>query len=1061
MADEKKLELTLWKSYFDFVKNNKVPSVDYPGDDWLPITPTKNIRGPKLIKYLENLIEKVIKPICKVVCDKYLEICIWDPFREENSKNWALTGKGINKLEAQMNQYLDGINSEKINIFYYIYCKLKKEIIKIEVKPNKNETPSCEPSIDEITQNRNLDTNEKDKFKKAIKLHEYFRNECPIFIYYVPTIFYPEKEKGIGGLVYITDKKIDELCQHFKYVIESALSGIGVNYLFNNFYKQSIKSATASIMSRNMSHNIGSHVLSSLGKEGINAADDRILFQYLQQRMDYIAQISTEMPGWSSPVWFISDLMKRFYMQTHLLEYIGKSDGLGALNWKKEKGTGKIVINIKDDKNGKYIIKYSDKDELTPIIGDFQLAIPGGIVGLHAFYTIIENIIRNSAKHNWKKNPSENPGNLEITIEFKNNPDEEFVTFKIYDNVSDNNLKFENEENNGKCKHKKKLLHEKMKNIFFTDFIDESGKLGKENWGLAEMRISAGYLNHKTYQEIGFHKVEDKPAIIDAEPKMDNGIDRLAYQFKVPKPKDLLIMGDPDLKKEHENILKTSSIYIENRIDDKPYEHEIVVIFEEALNGEYKKLESMPGRIIIVNNDKKSNDLIASILDGLGIPKRKKSVVERKIVILEQLKYNEMKKDLTRDTDASKEKREDFKIELYKKWVENLITQDELFYLDLEGRDDSDGSDYLEEQMYQLIKNHVDKSEFLKTECRINNERDLENLRNEFRRMTTDEIKNLLSKHMLCAKIIEELGIGRNKIERIGKKLENKKNILKEFIFRDDDKIATVPETLIPKYKKGNISSWIDVFKALFPDSDSISKIKYTADDKKATICYKRHLTPPPTPKKDDGAGKLPEDIKAGYKESLSGSQFYFTMLYGSLTSQDKSNLIKIRKKKIILQLIENALIKCVIIDERAARFLSSSDVLKKKFELLRIQVPFRIHFDGKKEIPLTENHNSNAKIFSDENLAGYDIFIIHQGVLDKMGLNDKQKAGEFLEKIKESIPFVCVTSGRGKPENVWEKVKFLPFSSIDSFLLKEYPEKLLLIQSAMKLNLPKNGGTT
>jgi hypothetical protein len=178
-------------------------------------------------------------------------------------------------------------------------------------------------------------------------------------------------------------------------------------------------------------------------------------------------------------------------------------------------------------------------------------------------------------------------------------------------------------------------------------------------------------------------------------------------------------------------------------------------------------------------------------------------------------------------------------------------------------------------------------------------------------------------------------------------------------------------------------------------------------------------------------------------------------MLYDSLTSS-KHNIY--RKKKIILQLIENALLKCVIIDERAARFLSSSDSMKKKFKLLRIEVPFRVHFKDRKEVQLTGNSRAGEEKFSDENLDGLDIFIIHQGVLDSMGLDNEEKALDFLGKIKQSVPFVFVTSGRGKPDKVPNNVKFLPFSSIDSFLLKEYPEKILLIQSAMRLNLPKNG---
>lgn len=793
------------------------------------------------------------------------------------------------------------------------------------------------------------------------------------------------------------------------------------------FKVNSLKSAIAAIMSRNASHNIGSHVLVSLSSESINAADDRVLFKYLQQRMDYIAQASTELPTWSSPVWFISDLMKRFYMQKHLLEYIGKSEGLGVRNWKNKKETGKIVLKIKNANDGKYIITDSDEDELNPKLDDFQLAIPGGIVGLHAFYNILENIIRNAAKHNWQRDPLENTKNLEIIIEFENNTDEELVTFRIYDSVSIN-------------KKDKISLHEKMNNIFSTDFIEESGKLRKENWGLAEMRISAGYLNHKTYQDIGLHKVGED-AFIKAVPGNYQDTERLAYEFKVPKPKDLLIVGDNCLLKDKKN-LKNSGIYVEEELDDQPYEHEIVVIFENALNGKYDSLESMPGRIFIVKTNDEPDNIIKTMSDVLGIAE---NVVRRKIVILERDRYNGLKGNLNRE-----EENEDFKINLYLKWVENLVPGKESFYLNLEGRDENSISDYLDEQMSLLIKSHVIESDFLKEECDIHGS-DLENIRDKFNQESF-QTDNFI--HGKCTVCDDEF---RN--EEIKQALISKKNILKHLIFRDDDRIDTVPEQLKnPGKKNRDTKSWRSAFREL--NLNPRIQLTDEANEKDATVCYKRHIQfpgfNPGKPGESDAARE--SDTENKYVESLSGSQFYFTMLYDSLTSRDEK--LDHRKKKIILQLIENAALKCVIIDERAARFLSSSDILKQKFKYLRIKVPFYVRFQDKKEVRLIEDLNQHVQTFSDENLDGCDILIIHQGILDKMGLSDKKKAGEFLREIKEKVPFVFITSGRGKPDNVPDNVKFLPFSSVDSFLLKEYPEKLLLIQSAMKLNLPKNGGS-
>ena len=104
--------------------------------------------------------------------------------------------------------------------------------------------------------------------------------------------------------------------------------------------KQAQKSAIAAIMARNMSHNIGSHVLSRVALHSLTssgedehidyAQDCALLASYLQQRMDFIAQITTELPSWSYPYRFVTQLMRQFFMQQHLLNYVAVSEKLGV-----------------------------------------------------------------------------------------------------------------------------------------------------------------------------------------------------------------------------------------------------------------------------------------------------------------------------------------------------------------------------------------------------------------------------------------------------------------------------------------------------------------------------------------------------------------------------------------------------------------------------------------------------------------------------------------------------------------------------------------------------------
>jgi len=93
-----------------------------------------------------------------------------------------------------------------------------------------------------------------------------------------------------------------------------------------------LKSAIAAIMSRNFSHNIGSHVIANVTSKinSLNIQDNYNLFKYIQQRNDFIAQITTEFPQWSSPAWFTKEIMRWFYFQKHLLNFICRAEGLKA-----------------------------------------------------------------------------------------------------------------------------------------------------------------------------------------------------------------------------------------------------------------------------------------------------------------------------------------------------------------------------------------------------------------------------------------------------------------------------------------------------------------------------------------------------------------------------------------------------------------------------------------------------------------------------------------------------------------------------------------------------------
>jgi len=370
----------------------------------------------------------------------------------------------------------------------------------------------------------------------------------------------------------------------------------------HRFRMSATRSAIGSIMSRNGSHNIGSHVLAALSHNVGTMPDDRVLYQYIQHRMDYIATATTELPVWNQPLSFVSNLVKTFLMQRHLLDYITGSEGLKAYQFQNrtvdttsigcQPNTIRLhVRRVGDDDNrwieeNNYSVEFSkatnfisypgDKSSPNALMKDLEVAIPGGIVGQHAFFTILENILRNAAKHEWAKLGKEEKANdkqkyLDVHVDFKDNPEDGIVEVvawtdneysRIHYKYNDFSEKVKSltpteiQEFLSKEKSENELDlssldadHKKLQVRMARSFIGENGDLHKENWGLAEMRISAGYLNTVDISEIGGLDETKSSELSLIKPVMVLNGDHycLGYHFHIPKPRELLVVVPREL----------------------------------------------------------------------------------------------------------------------------------------------------------------------------------------------------------------------------------------------------------------------------------------------------------------------------------------------------------------------------------------------------------------------------------------------------------------------------------------------------------------------------------
>jgi hypothetical protein len=277
--------------------------------------------------------------------------------------------------------------------------------------------------------------------------------------------------------------------------------------------RQARKAAIAAIMSRNMSHNIGSHVLARLSAadhippstgtfrlvstsdaplvsgqwlskriDGLDAGTRSVvepgvaeqvheikepvarLNAYLRTRMDLIADMATSAPPLFVSKSLYSDVLAYFRprgdhepiypWQTLLLDRISGTD----------LGSSQILLSLRDTSGARG--------------PDPMIAFPNDMLGAHALYVILENVIRNCAKHSGAEH-------LRLTVELDvrgesgGSPQNEFLRATISDEL-------------GSCRNDPNLVKRLNKSI--ADGLLENGVLRRSDWGIREMVAAAAYL---------------------------------------------------------------------------------------------------------------------------------------------------------------------------------------------------------------------------------------------------------------------------------------------------------------------------------------------------------------------------------------------------------------------------------------------------------------------------------------------------------------------------------------------------------------------------------------
>jgi hypothetical protein len=269
--------------------------------------------------------------------------------------------------------------------------------------------------------------------------------------------------------------------------------------------REGTRSGAVALMGRNLSHNIGSHALYWLEQEepetveGLNRA--RFL-RYLRERMELLAGFATGISTSPRTVRF-DELVKAFSNNKLLTEHLCKSED---------------VTTIRID------MRPSRKE---------YVALPGGALGAQAFFSLLENVLRDNAKYGAHSKV------LRVAIQIEaDSAFEDYWRVRILDDKADDSL------SGGE------RIAEALSNLQISDL---SGGLQPGAWGIKERFIAAAFLRGIRVEDIAEEAGDTWVPNLNRERPSEPPIlsisgeqKRLEWVFYLLKPKEiLLILGGP------------------------------------------------------------------------------------------------------------------------------------------------------------------------------------------------------------------------------------------------------------------------------------------------------------------------------------------------------------------------------------------------------------------------------------------------------------------------------------------------------------------------------------
>ena len=391
------------------------------------------------------------------------------------------------------------------------------------------------------------------------------------FIYFEPQQNYKivNKDEFYTFLKCVIEKIVYETGKFIRFIASNYSFNLGLQ-LQENARKETIKSAVSAIMSRNMSHNLGSHYLyytkahlDNMAKDADDNGPDirgaAKVLGYIQARMDYLATVisNDKYPygavNFKSQIYdelTVDDFSSRHFHDKEkerttnfLLTNLILSENFSRPNvlsgemsnselgklflYVKYSADGKVYerftgtsASLSDDKvidainEGKEVVTMDDEIEIKNALSSLNISLPGGTMSCHAFFNVVENFIRNSAKYS--RNDFNKQEGLVCTLAIRphikkdKSSCDNYVDIIIYDNKQNANPNVNQDESTTSTSITPSLFNLILEKLGTLKIINSDNQIAKENKGFKEMLFSAIWMRAYTFGDETYADVVSK-----------------------------------------------------------------------------------------------------------------------------------------------------------------------------------------------------------------------------------------------------------------------------------------------------------------------------------------------------------------------------------------------------------------------------------------------------------------------------------------------------------------------------------------------------------------------